>query len=180
MPSVLWRYWLGGRKGIWPVKNMGEWWRWALVSLDGVVPSRMVGVSASVIFPCTIKFRNSFLAPSHPGGPGKRVVKRLWCVGGNRLRYSHTCAEKGCYTLANWLSFHYTSIPKTRQVWLCFQKKTFGDMLLIFVFCLIELVICPEHLDGKTQKLQPQLYAKNCSIIAVFYCMLHCGVIHTS
>jgi len=24
LPSVLWRCWLGGRKGIWPVKN--EWW----------------------------------------------------------------------------------------------------------------------------------------------------------
>jgi len=39
---------LGGRKGIRPVKNMGGWWRWALVSLDGVVPSRMVSVSTSV------------------------------------------------------------------------------------------------------------------------------------
>ena len=29
-------------------KNMGGWWRWALVSLDGVAPSRVVGVSASV------------------------------------------------------------------------------------------------------------------------------------
>jgi len=27
---------------------MGGWWKWALVSLDGVVPSRMVCVSASV------------------------------------------------------------------------------------------------------------------------------------
>jgi len=27
------------------------WWRWALVSPDGVVPSRMVGVSASVNLP---------------------------------------------------------------------------------------------------------------------------------
>jgi len=26
---------VGGRKGIWPVKNRG-WWRWALVSLGGV------------------------------------------------------------------------------------------------------------------------------------------------
>jgi len=25
-----------------------------LISLDGVAPSRMVGVSASVIFPCTV------------------------------------------------------------------------------------------------------------------------------
>ena len=40
--------WLGRRKAIWPVKNMGGWWRWASVSLDGVVPSQMVNVSASV------------------------------------------------------------------------------------------------------------------------------------
>jgi len=32
-----------------------------------------------LIFPCTIKSR-SFLVLAHPGGPGKRAVKRLWCV----------------------------------------------------------------------------------------------------
>jgi len=32
-----------------------------------------------LIFPCTIKSRSSLLAPAHPGGPGKRAVKRLWC-----------------------------------------------------------------------------------------------------
>jgi len=31
-----------------------------------------------LIFPCTIKSRSSLLAPAHPGGPGKRAVKRLW------------------------------------------------------------------------------------------------------
>jgi len=30
---------------------MGGWWRWALVSPDGVAPSRMVCVSASVNLP---------------------------------------------------------------------------------------------------------------------------------
>jgi len=30
---------------------MGGWWRWALVSPDGVAPSRMVSVSASVNLP---------------------------------------------------------------------------------------------------------------------------------
>ena len=54
---------------------------WALVSPDGVAPSRMVSVSASVIFPCTIKSRHSLLAPAHLGGPGKRAVKRLLCGG---------------------------------------------------------------------------------------------------
>jgi len=43
-----------------------------------VAPRRLVGVSASVIFPCTIMSRNSLLAPAHPGGPGKRAVKWLW------------------------------------------------------------------------------------------------------
>jgi len=32
-----------------------------------------------LVFPCTIKSRSSVLALAHPGGPGKRVVKRLWC-----------------------------------------------------------------------------------------------------
>jgi len=67
--------WLGGRKGIRPVKN-GGWWRWALVVCpDGVAPSRMVGVSAFVNLPCTIKSRSSLLTLAHPGGPGKRAVK---------------------------------------------------------------------------------------------------------
>jgi len=77
LPSVLWR--LGGRRGIWPVKIWGEWWRWALVSPDGVAPSQMVGV---LISPCTIKSRSSLLALANPGGPRKRAVKRLWCGGG--------------------------------------------------------------------------------------------------
>jgi len=33
-----------------------------------------------LIFPCTMKSRSSLLAPAHPDGPGKRAVKRLWCV----------------------------------------------------------------------------------------------------
>jgi len=32
-----------------------------------------------LIFPCTMKSRSSLLAPAHPGSPGKRAVKRLWC-----------------------------------------------------------------------------------------------------
>ena len=50
---------------------MGGWWRWALVS--------PVGVSASVNLPLHHKSRSSLLPPAHPGGPGKRAVKRL-CV----------------------------------------------------------------------------------------------------
>jgi len=53
---------------------MGGWWRWALVSPDGVAPIRMVGVSASVIIPCTLLWhRLTRVVP-------ESAVKRLWCV----------------------------------------------------------------------------------------------------
>jgi len=42
---------VGRQKGIRPVKIMGGWWRWALVSPDGVAPSRMVCVFASINLP---------------------------------------------------------------------------------------------------------------------------------
>jgi len=43
---------------------MGGWWRWALVSPDGVAPSQMV----------------SLLAPAHPGGPGRKGRKTVVVV----------------------------------------------------------------------------------------------------
>jgi len=67
-------------KGIRPVENMvdggGELW---LVLMEW----RPAGWSVCLpllIFLCTIKSRSSLLAPAHPGGPGKRVVKWL-CYG---------------------------------------------------------------------------------------------------
>jgi len=37
---------VGQQEGHLACKNMGGWWRWELVSSDGVAPSWMVGVSA--------------------------------------------------------------------------------------------------------------------------------------
>ena len=61
-------------------KNMGEWWRWALVSPDGVAPSRMVNVSASVNLPLPHKVQKFSSGTGSPGWSQKRAVKRLWCV----------------------------------------------------------------------------------------------------
>ena len=62
------------------IKIVGDDGGGSLISPDGVAPSWMVVVSASVIFPCTIKFRRIFLlAMAHMGSPGKRAVKQL-CV----------------------------------------------------------------------------------------------------
>jgi len=42
---------VGRQEGHPACKKYGRWWRWALVSPDGVAPSRMVGVSVSVNLP---------------------------------------------------------------------------------------------------------------------------------
>jgi len=65
---------LGGRKGIQPVKD-GGWWRWALVSPDGVAPSRMVGVSASVNLPLHHKVGKFSSGTGSPGWSWKKGHK---------------------------------------------------------------------------------------------------------
>jgi len=69
---------VGRQEGHLAGKNRAADGRWALVSPDGVAPSRMVGVSASVNLPLHHKSISSLLAPAHPGCPGKRAVKWLW------------------------------------------------------------------------------------------------------
>jgi len=77
---VLWHCWLGGRKGIRPIK---EWWdggggRWLVW-----VEWRPAGWSVCLpllIFPCTIKSRSSLLALAHPGGHRKKGCKMVVVV----------------------------------------------------------------------------------------------------
>jgi len=77
---------LGGRKGIQPVKNMvgdgggGHW----LVRMEWC-PAGWSVCLPLLISPFTIKSRSSLLAPAHPGGPGKRAIKWLWC-GGKKIK----------------------------------------------------------------------------------------------
>jgi len=101
LPSVLWHCWLGGRKGIQPVKY-GEWWRWALLSLDGVAPSRMVSVSASVNVPLHHKVQKFSSSIGSSGWSPKRDVKRL-CVVWCGVCVQHFCVQ--LYFAINWNGF---------------------------------------------------------------------------
>jgi len=56
-----------GKLVIISLKNMGGWWKWALVSPDGVAPSWMVGVSASVNRPLHHKVQKFSSGVSSPG-----------------------------------------------------------------------------------------------------------------
>ena len=88
MPSVLWRCWLGGRKGIRPVKT--EWWGVGMV----ICMERGADLHMAQLMPlpltvsCSSKIQIGFtsLVPAHLGSPGQRAVKRVcvwsttWCA----------------------------------------------------------------------------------------------------
>ena len=91
VPSVLWRRWLGGRKGIRPVKNrvVGCW--------CGYLPGarcRLAYIAQLMPLPLTVSCFSKiqigfiFLVPAHLGSPGKRAVKQV-CVCSNRCSSAH-------------------------------------------------------------------------------------------
>ena len=81
LPSVLWRCWLGGRKGIRPVKN--EWWGAgvAIFLQQGadLHMTQLMPLPLTVSCFSKIKIGFTFLVLAHPGSPGQRAVKRV-CV----------------------------------------------------------------------------------------------------
>jgi len=56
---------------------MGGWWRWALVSPDGVAPSWTVGVSASVNLPLHHKVQMFSSGTGSPGWSRKKGCKMV-------------------------------------------------------------------------------------------------------
>jgi len=59
--------------------SYGGWW-WALVSPDGVAPSRLVNVSASVNLPLHHKVQKFSSRTSSPGWSRKKGRKTVVCV----------------------------------------------------------------------------------------------------
>ena len=119
LPPVLWRCWLGGRKGIRLVKT--EWWgagivvcleRGADLHMAQVMP---LPLTVSCFSKIQIGF--TFLVPAHPGSPGKRAVKRV-CV----------CA----LWFQVWQKISYTIPIKLKDFFKAF--KTFKWLMVIFVY----------------------------------------------
>jgi len=60
---------------------MGGWWRWALLSPDGVAPSWMVGVSASVNLPLHHKVQRFSSGTCSPRWSRKKGCKTVVVCG---------------------------------------------------------------------------------------------------
>jgi len=81
VPSVLWRCWLGGRKGIRPIKT--EWWGAGVaICLEQAADlhmAQLMPLPPTVSCFSKIQIGSTFLVPAHLGSPGKRSVI-LVCV----------------------------------------------------------------------------------------------------
>ena len=79
--SVLWRCWLGGRKGIQPVKT--EWWgAGVVICLErgaDLHMAQLMPLLLTVSCFSKIQIGFAFLIPAHPGSPGEGSVQRV-CV----------------------------------------------------------------------------------------------------
>jgi len=71
---------VGRQEGHPACKKYEGWWRWALVSTDGVAPSRMVGVSASVNLSLHHKVQKFSSGTGSPGWSRKKGRKTVVCV----------------------------------------------------------------------------------------------------
>jgi len=89
-------------QGIRPVKN-GGWWRWALVSLDGVAPSRVVGVPPSVNLPLHHKVQKFSSGTDSPGWSWKKGRKMVVVRCGGGVPYFQAHINPNYY-------FHLTAI----------------------------------------------------------------------
>jgi len=87
VPSVLWRCWLGGRKGTRPVKT--EWWGAGMV----ICLERGADLHMAQLMPLTltvscfsrIQIAFTFLVPAHPGSPDQSP----WFTCGTACKWSH-------------------------------------------------------------------------------------------
>ena len=83
IPSVLWRCWLGGRKGTRPVKNWVLDCRHSYLSGQGadLHMAQMMPLPLTVSCFSKIQIGFTFLLLAHLGSPRKRAVKRVWVYG---------------------------------------------------------------------------------------------------
>jgi len=89
VPSVLGHCWLGGRKGIRPVKT--EWWGAGMVIClergADLHTAQLMPLPLTVSCFSKIQIGFTFLVPAYPGSPGQTAVKRV-CVCVSYIAYT--------------------------------------------------------------------------------------------
>ena len=94
---MLWRCWLGGRKGIRPVKT--EWWgAGVVICLEqgaDLHTAQLMPLPLTVSCFSKIQIGFTFLVLAHLGSPGQRAVKRV-CVCVHTCCCVKCCVKQSC------------------------------------------------------------------------------------
>jgi len=102
LPSVLWRCWLGGRKGIRPLKIL-QWWGAGMVICRerdaDLHMAQLMPLKLTVSCCSTIQIGFVFLVLAHPGSSRKKAIKRCVCVLWVLLRCFHDVPVLICLRL---------------------------------------------------------------------------------
>jgi len=99
------------------VTYSGGWWRWALVCPDGVAPSRMVSVSASVNLPLHYKVQNFSSGTGSPGWSRKKGHKTVVVCGGGYIFVNNTVASSaGISKLTKRLQRPFSQVSVCEQI----------------------------------------------------------------
>jgi len=125
MPSVLWRCWLGDRKGIRP-----PWWgadvvicleRGADLHMAQLMPlPPTVSCFSKIQIDCT------FLVLADPGSPRQMAVKRV-CVC---VCVTHTHLTALCLGLPGW-----TGTRKVKPIWILLKQETVSGSGISWAIC---------------------------------------------
>ena len=131
VPSVLWRCWLGGRKGIRPVKKL-EWWGTGMVSClewdANLHMAQLMPLPLTVSYFSKIQIGFTFLVPAHLGSPGKRAVKRVCvcvcvCVCVSFIYLLDTLPWGWCQKVLNFVKFLVDLCWRCMADLACFLKQ---------------------------------------------------------
>ena len=92
------------------------YWRWALVSPDAVVPSQMVGMSASVNLPLhhkVQKFSSDAGSPRWSRKKGRKtVVVCWWLLSSGKMAVDYIAACSVCVLIRTSLTVQSASLPQ--------------------------------------------------------------------
>ena len=129
---MLWRCWLGGKKGIRPVKSrvVGCWCGCLSGARCRLAYGPADATALTVSCFSTIQIGFTFLVPAHLGSPGKRAIKRVCvCVTCLSVHWQLVCCLKG-YT-SHWRWIVCTSQPPRCFLLVAYCRRSCGANTIV-------------------------------------------------
>ena len=146
LPSVLWRCWLGGKKGIRPVKN------WVVGCWHGYLSGtwcRLAYGPLTVSCFSKIQIGFTFLVPAHPGSPGQRAIKRMCvcvCVCDRRTAWqASVCSVYHIWQYANDISDRSDWTFRNNVQLLCLSTSVSSKVIATVINVTVTLKYCTIH-----------------------------------